>query len=153
MSFDRTKLVKMAHKGGLNPFGTGQCLSTYQSRVSLPANGLSQSLWNRAMSFDEVMSVLKDIALVSIPLEQGNVFRPLNAFDNIRIAVSQSLWNRAMSFDARNSIVSIHEFVSIPLEQGNVFRHLSCLNFNIFKRLNPFGTGQCLSTSCRRQSF
>ena len=36
----------------------------------------SQSLWNRAMSFD-VEQLLNDLLMpeVSIPLEQGNVFR------------------------------------------------------------------------------
>ena len=37
---------------GLNPFGTGQCLSTNQAVIK-KAETLSQSLWNRAMSFDE----------------------------------------------------------------------------------------------------
>ena len=61
---------------------------------------LSQSLWNRAMSFD-------------------NGYHGLY----IEMKVSQSLWNRAMSFDVYASSMS-----------------------EAFKRLNPFGTGQCLST-------
>ena len=37
---------------------------------------LSQSLWNRAMSFDVKRAETLDVDLpVSIPLEQGNVFR------------------------------------------------------------------------------
>ena len=35
----------------LNPFGTGQCLSTVIG-VHLSRLLMSQSLWNRAMSFD-----------------------------------------------------------------------------------------------------
>ena len=59
-----------------------------------------QSLWNRAMSFDLRSRVaLANKTKVSIPLEQGNVFRP-------------SQWNE----EEQASIVSI------PLEQGNVFR-------------------------------
>ena len=36
---------------------------------------------------------------VSIPLEQGNVFRPVTDKNKIKEGRSQSLWNRAMSFD------------------------------------------------------
>ena len=36
---------------GLNPFGTGQCLST-DRYLRLDNDVKSQSLWNRAMSFD-----------------------------------------------------------------------------------------------------
>ena len=37
---------------GLNPFGTGQCLSTFSTSTSALESAGSQSLWNRAMSFD-----------------------------------------------------------------------------------------------------
>ena len=60
----------------LNPFGTGQCLST-KDDVQIEVERLkSQSLWNRAMSFDKM--------------------NLQNMFYN---QMSQSLWNRAMSFD------------------------------------------------------
>ena len=36
--------------------------------------------------------------------------------------------------------------VSIPLEQGNVFRLVWLNDFDSVECLNPFGTGQCLST-------
>ena len=61
---------------------------------------------------------------------------------------SQSLWNRAMSFD-----------VSLRLNTGgkntclNPFGTGQCLSTRhevkerLQKRLNPFGTGQCLSTA------
>ena len=62
---------------------------------------LSQSLWNRAMSFDVKRAETLDVDLpVSIPLEQGNVFRP-----------------------STSALESAVKGVSIPLEQGNVFRH------------------------------
>ena len=60
--------------------------------------------------------------LVSIPLEQGNVFRRKKKRQNIPTTKFQSLWNRAMSFD--NAGITI----------------LDSAGFN------PFGTGQCLST-------
>ena len=61
--------------------------------------------------------------LVSIPLEQGNVFRRKKKRQNIPTTKFQSLWNRAMSFD--NAGITI----------------LDSAGFN------PFGTGQCLSTN------
>ena len=99
------------------------------------------------MSFDVglVDNLISDE--VSIPLEQGSVFRHTytHYWNN---AVSQSLWNRAVSFDdLEKNILNTLSRVSIPLEQGSVFRH-SDLNHYVIARkcLNPFGTGQCLST-------
>ena len=61
---------------------------------------------------------------VSIPLEQGGVFR-LNLSALIALIVgSQSLWNRAGSFDINRISFSHYSCVSIPLEQGGVFRQL-----------------------------
>ena len=61
--------------------------------------GLSQSLWNRAMSYDSEHRIT------------------LNWFN-----LSQSLWNRAMSYDNVEVEGRIGSQVSIPLEQGNVLR-------------------------------
>ena len=100
MSFDEWRRATIYFKNGLNPFGTGQCLST-------EAEG------------EEYLAYI-----VSIPLEQGNVFRRI-------VAANDSLINE----------------VSIPLEQGNVFRHDGEVFLHIDAAcLNPFGTGQCLST-------
>ncbi|WP_032828126.1 hypothetical protein, partial [Haemophilus haemolyticus] len=41
---------------------------------------------------------------------------------------------------------AVKGIVSIPLEQGNVFRLLLLLQQLKLICLNPFGTGQCLST-------
>ena len=51
------------------------------------------------MSFDEsaVLGAVK-AGGVSIPLEQGNVFRRIKEREQALVK-SQSLWNRAMSFD------------------------------------------------------
>ena len=65
--------------------------------------------------------------LVSIPLEQGSVFRPRRIIRSSDGQSSQSLWNRAVSFDF-NSIGEYKMLVS---------------------GLNPFGTGQCLSTKAK----
>ena len=99
------------------------------------------------MSFDVglVDNLISDE--VSIPLEQGSVFRHTytHYWNN---AVSQSLWNRAVSFDKiGNSDIGFVPNVSIPLEQGSVFRQQYQHSPTILNlRLNPFGTGQCLST-------
>ena len=79
------------------------------------------------MSFDSVLSNIADTAeSVSIPLEQGYVFRP----------------------DWHDNTLS-EQIVSIPLEQGNVFRLCKCVTVQSGWSLNPFGTGQCLSTNRR----
>ena len=61
--------------------------------------------------------------------------------------MSQSLWNRAMSFDRKIKSNILGKLVSIPLEQGNVFRLTKGGFYELFLCLNPFGTGQCLSTA------
>ena len=76
------------------------------------------------MSFDLRTDTLeREVECVSIPLEQGNVFRRLPP--NKRFPVP---------------------CVSIPLEQGNVFRPKQLSYKQKAICLNPFGTGQCLST-------
>ena len=51
MSFDTNTEKKQAVEFCLNPFGTGQCLSTC------------------------LVNLIETLKIVSIPLEQGNVFR------------------------------------------------------------------------------
>ena len=76
------------------------------------------------MSFDFIVFKEQDLNRVSIPLEQGNVFR-----------------------QQRHRGSGSSSIVSIPLEQGNVFRHTEHLRMVLYyASLNPFGTGQCLST-------
>ena len=61
---------------------------------------------------------------VSIPFEQGDVFRPTSSTTSCSSCI-----------------------VSIPFEQGDVFRHLVIeLLFRITCCLNPFRAGRCLST-------
>ena len=101
MSYDIERLARMNENAGLNPFGTGQCLTTLK------------------------VFARSSHACVSIHLEQGSVLRLVMAkivlFDSIK---SQSIWNRAVSYDIR--------FTSI-FQKGS--------------SLNPFGTGQCLTTA------
>ena len=83
----------------LNPFGTGQCLSTSKNLLNvfiskgLNPFGTGQCLSTRCAFF------LYLILRVSIPLEQGNVFRQKIYTIANNWLKSQSLWNRAVSFD------------------------------------------------------
>ena len=63
---------------GLNPFGTGRGLSTIDWLLNQFLSQ-SQSLWNRAGSFDRFSSTSGGSVRVSIPLEQGGVFRHLQS--------------------------------------------------------------------------
>ena len=133
---------------------------------------MSQSLWNRAGSFDCIFFHKTTLLEVSIPLEQGGVFRRLktrwttkcqNCFNPFvagqglstcgwiyqrKLWKSQSLWNRAGSFDllVNVQVKNLHS-VSIPLEQGRVFRRYCRGRGSTNPSLNPFGTGQGLSTN------
>ena len=55
-----------------------------------------------------------------------------------------------MSYDTNIMAISYNEkLVSIPLEQGNVLRlEAFCKVLDLEVSLNPFGTGQCLTTTC-----
>ena len=75
MSFDLDKTVKDAVAFSLNPFRAGRCLSTNKSVIGSPS------------------------IFVSIPFEQGDVFRRESEDDWIAFGSSQSLSSRAMSFD------------------------------------------------------
>ena len=81
MSYDIERLARMNENAGLNPFGTGQCLTTLK------------------------VFARSSHACVSIHLEQGSVLRLVMAkivlFDSIK---SQSIWNRAVSYDCSGVI-------------------------------------------------
>ena len=59
----------------LNPFRAGRCLSTRVVALTNKAKE-SQSLSSRAMSFDVAYALRREgVQIVSIPFEQGDVFR------------------------------------------------------------------------------
>ena len=130
----------------LNPFGTGQCLTTYVIKFN-NINPMSQSLWNRAMSYDHKYRGNHNANKWSQSLWNRAMSYDHHCFTNQAICASQSLWNRAMSYDhffnmdfkeflksqsLWNRAMSYDELnekqrrnqfpVSIPLEQGNVLR-------------------------------
>ena len=81
-----------------NPFGAGRVFRRTE-RIKPIYSPLFQSLWSRAGSFDNKLEPNEPVKYVSIPLEQGGVFR------------------RLLFLQCRQSLM-----VSIPLEQGGVFR-------------------------------
>ena len=86
--------------------------------------GESQSLWNRAMSYDYFIIPLKSKEISLNPFGTGQCLTTVFCTDN------------------RNT-----NAVSIPLEQGNVLRRIGqVIALSQFDCLNPFGTGQCLTT-------
>ena len=131
---------------GLNPFRAGRCLSTWWG-------------WRRSWAF-----------CVSIPFDQGNVFRPKWYIKHCgMVYVSQSLSNRAMSFNCWNV-----ENSPIDIESQSLSNRAMSFNKSLYIRncimsqslsnramsfdnilwrftyvnscLNPFRAGRCLST-------
>ena len=85
--------------------------------------GLSQSLWNRAVSSDTT-----EVSCTALDKSQSLWNRAVSSdlqetAKSLGYAESQSLWNRAVSSDQEDLTVDQWaEKVSIPLEQGSVFR-------------------------------
>ncbi len=85
----------------LNPFGTGQCLTTNGQPAMFKIN-VSQSLWNRAMSYD-----LKSIFHLRTVERSQSLWNRAMSYDTNQkfttgtLPTSQSLWNRAMSYDVK----------------------------------------------------
>ena len=116
-SFDRKKWTHMQNIARFNPFQAGRCLSTLCIRYNRQTSIKFQSLWNRAGSFDAILGLIWMLYMsVSIPLEQGGVFRPVNIQQTLAVDRFQSLCNRAGSFD------------------------IMCFKPNLKERFNPFVT-------------
>ena len=84
----------------------------------------SQSLWNRAVSSDqEDLTVDQWAEKVSIPLEQGSVFRRYGSREFSRCSIVSIPLEQGSVFRLNHCIIHYFNFsVSIPLEQGSVFR-------------------------------
>ena len=83
----------------LNPFGTGQCLPT--QTITLGENPIECL---NPFGTGQCLPTPKDYRYryswkVSIPLEQGSVFRHYIRNEDNNRRLSQSLWNRAVSSD------------------------------------------------------
>ena len=147
MSFDCISANMITRSICLNPFRSGQCLSTHRRFIMF---GLGQGL-NPFRSGQCLSTSFTFIyycyCYVSIPFDQGNVFRHSRTIKKKGDPLSQSLSIRAMSFDNLQERICkrtfclnpfrsgqclstkdgqqvwVHPFVSIPFDQGNVFRH------------------------------
>ena len=104
------------------PLEQGSVLRQKNNRWNI-AWTLSQSLWNRAVSYDEKLVKTEMELEVSIPLEQGSVLRPegesIDLFPKVvSIPLEQGSVLRRRLDDDYQAVKS----VSIPLEQGSVLR-------------------------------
>ena len=112
----------MSRVRGLNPFGTGQCLTTLRNmeekfqRLRLNPFGTGQCLTTKKML------IVSSRNTVSIPLEQGSVLRLFNNEHFLRR-------DRLNPFGTGQCLTT--------KSQNNIIEAVC---------LNPFGTGQCLTT-------
>ena len=123
MSFDNTNTQQKENIMSLNPFRSGQCLSTVEHGNDDFLPEQSQSLSIRAMSFDIVGlgSVLGD-GSVSIPFDQGNVFRQMDSrLTEMDKGLNPFRSGQCLSTILRRDLKFVTG-VSIPFDQGNVFR-------------------------------
>ena len=119
---------------GLNPFRSGQCLSTLLSTTINSTESASQSLSIRAMSFDFCSEKKTEIMNKSQSLSSRAMsFDAIPPLVYYRRFMSQSLSSRAMSFDRTTSGRTTESNVSIPFEQGDVFRRFRFLCIRMAK--------------------
>ena len=107
----------------LNPFGTGQCLSTKGTDVNANLEIESQSLWNRAMSFDKTLeATLKAVKSLN-PFGTGQCLSTIKTEEREFLIGCLNPFGTGQCLST-NPSASLNErrIVSIPLEQGNVFR-------------------------------
>ena len=65
----------------LNPFGTGQCLTTLKGELQKYTDQ-SQSLWNRAMSYDSKVASIEEVEGCLNPFGTGQCLTTFNGFSN-----------------------------------------------------------------------
>ena len=100
MSFDTNGVSSVIDLFGLNPFRAGRCLST-NGRKIVRFKYLSLNPFRAGRCLSTLSVNQEYLALeVSIPFEQGDVFRlTADEVNEEPINQSQSLSSRAMSFD------------------------------------------------------
>ena len=111
----------------LNPFRTGQCLST-QDFITKP-----------------------NPSIVLIPFVQGNVFRRTSRRKQRNGSLRLNPFRTGQCLSTFNEwYVLLGNKVLIPFVQGNVFRLSKEKAYQQWDEcLNPFRTGQCLSTQSK----
>ena len=156
----------------LNPFRSGQCLSTASICVHLiKRNSLNPFRSGQCLSTMDYKALL-DPLCVSIPFDQGNVFRPYTAIKMYETCPVSIPFDQGNVFRPCSGLCLLACTVSIPFDQGNVFRQklnheevirnesqslsIRAMSFDGYEKaslslkllcLNPFRSGQCLSTA------
>ena len=114
----------------LNPFGTGQCLTTH-SVLLLSSQINSLNPFGTGQCLTTTASQLMDISDLCLnPFGTGQCLTTENWVKDKTMSKSQSLWNRAVSYDEWfNNYMEWRDYVSIPLEQGSVLRQQQVILF------------------------
>ena len=109
---------------GLNPFGTGQCLPTKMAVCRIEHGIIVSIPLEQGSVFRQDYPIEeRGRLIVSIPLEQGSVFRPYGpTWDSSLKRVSIPLEQGSVFRRGRKHRPHPTSRVSIPLEQGSVFR-------------------------------
>ena len=98
---------------------------------------VSQSLSNRAMFFDKTIRIKLNHWAVSIPFEQGDVFRPVATEKEVNdFYLSQSLSNRAMFFDTE--VISLSPYLMVSQSLSNRAMFFDCSGMLEAGIMRPF---------------
>ena len=122
--FRPTQKTKIALEQCFNPFGTGQCLTTVLDLFPAKEGQLSQSLWNRAVSYDEVLNQIYPGLNSLNPFGTGQCLTTEELRQLAEKANSLNPFGTGQCLTTENGelrLISL-PFVSIPLEQGSVLR-------------------------------
>ena len=147
MFFDNRKGSTKQRYASLNPFRTGRCFSTRDKEQLTRAESLNPFRTGRCFSTYQRKFKQWKLSYVSIPFEQGDVFRRKLLKDvvlNLHVSIP---FEQGDVF--RLIIIIYGRFilcVSIPFEQGDVFRQDYKDQIKSLGCLNPFRTGRCFST-------
>ena len=126
MSFDLSSLLFLMVHLCLNPFRTGRCLSTFErNQMAVKrAESLNPFRTGRCLSTNRVRRATEIGIIVSIPFEQGDVFRQMQMCKMLKQRVSIPFEQGDVFRHVAKFTKQVVNGVSIPFEQGDVFRHL-----------------------------
>ena len=108
----------------------------------------SQSLWNRAVSYDQDATYELNAPVCLNPFGTGQCLTTLEnmTYSNVLTSLNPFGTGQCLTTNFHKIDENYLAFVSIPLEQGSVLRLFNKNRSNKWLSLNPFGTGQCLTT-------
>ena len=134
-------------RSSFNPFSSGQVFRQNNQRNIPRRNNVSIPLEQGGV-FRLIHANYKDAFMRLNPFRTGRVFRRVpRPLKGEVVGVSIPLERGRVFRHMTNYMNILNLLVSIPLEQGRVFRHVikNALGFNN-NSFNPFGTGRGLST-------